>query len=156
MPAPTAATVPAAETPSAVGGRSPTSHDPSLTRSSHGATPAARTVMSVSPAPAGRGSGSDSSRTSSPNRSIPAAFTRPPACRPDYPSLDTPSPAPVSPGRRRRPSDELELGRAREPLDAGLLAERGGSVRHRKDRRQLDRQAAPRVAAGGARPVGGQ
>src|SRR4051794_35368312 len=124
--------------------------------SSQGPTPAARTVMSVSPSPAGRGSGSDSSPTSSPNRSIPAAFTRPPACRPDYPSLDTPSPPPASPGRRRPPSHELELGLAGKPLDAGPLAERRGSVRHRKDRRQLDRQAAPRVAAGGARPVGGQ
>jgi hypothetical protein len=80
------ATVPAAATPSAIGGRGPTSHDPSLTMSSQGPTPAARTAMSVSPAPAGRGSGSDSSRTSPPNRSIPAAFTTPPACRPGYPA----------------------------------------------------------------------
>src|SRR3954464_1560744 len=92
-PAPTAATVPAAATPSAIGGRGPTSHDPSLTRSSQGPTPAARTAMSVSPAPAGRGSASDSSRTSPPNRSIPAAFTKPPACRPGYSSLDTSSPS---------------------------------------------------------------
>src|SRR5205814_10302215 len=92
-PAPPAATGPDAATPSAIGGRGPTSHDPSLTMSSQGATPAPRTAMSVSPAPGGRGSGSDSSRTSPPNRSIPAAFTKPPAYRRCYASLDKSSPS---------------------------------------------------------------
>jgi hypothetical protein len=44
--------------------------------------------------------------------------------------------------------DELKLGRARESLDTGLLAKRGGAISDRNDGCQVDRGAAPRSAEG--------
>jgi hypothetical protein len=52
--------------------------------------------------------------------------------------------------------DELELARARESLDAALLAKRGGAISDRNDGCQFDRGAAAGVAAGGSGAVGGQ
>src|SRR5438105_3921894 len=52
--------------------------------------------------------------------------------------------------------DQAKLGRSREPLDAGLLAERGESVDDRDHERELNRAPAARVAAGGAGTVGCQ
>jgi hypothetical protein len=49
--------------------------------------------------------------------------------------------------------DQLQLGGAGEPLDAGLLSERSRPVGDPDDERELNRAAATRVAAGGAGSV---
>jgi TolB protein len=51
---------------------------------------------------------------------------------------------------------EPQLRRARQPLDPRLLAERFGAVGDGHRARELDRQAAPRVAARRAGSMGGQ
>ena len=57
---------------------------------------------------------------------------------------------------RSRQLDQAKLGRSWEPLDAGLLAKRGGSIGDRDRERELNRTPAARVAAGGAGTVGGE
>src|SRR3954451_17094181 len=73
---PTAVTTPAASTPSAIGGRPPTSQPPVRTNSSQLPTPAALTWISTSSPASGRGSGTSISPTSPPVRRIPAASIR--------------------------------------------------------------------------------
>ncbi len=74
-PAPTATTLPAPSTPSAAGGRSPTSQLPPLSSSSHGPTPAASTAPRIWPGPGGDGSGNSSRATSFSAPDTPHAFT---------------------------------------------------------------------------------
>jgi hypothetical protein len=69
---PTASTVPAASTPSAIGGLAPTSQLPVRTDSSHTATPAALTSSSTSSSARGRSSPASIISTRTPTRRIPA------------------------------------------------------------------------------------
>src|SRR4051794_32564566 len=69
---PTAVTRPAASTPSAIGGRRPTSQPPVRTNSSQLPTPAALTWISTSSAASGRGPGTSIIPTSLPVQRIPA------------------------------------------------------------------------------------
>src|SRR6476620_5728812 len=72
-PEPTAATVPAADVPSAIGGGPPICQLPILTRSSQLPMPAATTSMRTSPAAGGAGSSTSKISTGSPSAVIPAA-----------------------------------------------------------------------------------
>src|SRR5580692_4231796 len=69
---PTAVTVPAASTPSAIGGTAPTSQPPSRTNASQLPTPAAATSSSTSSPASGRGSAVSITSTGAPARPIPA------------------------------------------------------------------------------------
>ena len=69
---PTASTVPAAATPSAIGGLAPTSQPPVRTNSSQLATPAALTSSNTSSPASGRGSPTSIISTWAPSRRIPA------------------------------------------------------------------------------------
>src|SRR4051812_33309463 len=69
---PTAASTPAASTPSAVGGLLPTSQPPVRANSSQLPTPAALTSISTSSSARGRGRGTSIMQTSPPIRRIPA------------------------------------------------------------------------------------
>jgi hypothetical protein len=57
--------------------------------------------------------------------------------------------------RHPRGLDELELGCTRKPLDPRLFPQRRGSISNGDHSRELNRSAAARVAAGGARTVCG-
>ena len=69
---PTASTMPAASTPSAIGGLAPTSQPPVWTNSSQLPTPAALTSSSTSSPACGRGSPTSIISTRAPTRRIPA------------------------------------------------------------------------------------
>ena len=71
----TATTLPAASTPSAIGGLRPTSHPPVRTISSQLPTPAAMTWISTSSSARGRGAGISIISTSPPMCRIPATST---------------------------------------------------------------------------------
>src|SRR5436189_358049 len=72
-PEPTAATVPAASVPSAIGAGPPICQLPILTSSSQLATPAATTSIRTSPAAGGASSSTSKISTGSPSAVIPAA-----------------------------------------------------------------------------------